>query len=79
MQKKKSRKIVLALFSRFPILRLSSVVCLAADRLPGDGVQFTPGLPLSQIHLALLFFRKLLLGDKFLHTVFLLIGFLKAV
>ena len=30
-----------------PVLRLLSVVGLAADRLPGDGIQLAPGLPLG--------------------------------
>ena len=57
MQKKKSRKIVLALFSRLPILRLSSVICLAVFRLPGDGVRLAPGLTLGQVHFALSLLR----------------------
>ena len=75
MQKKKSRKIVLALFSRLPILRLSSVIGFAADRLPGDGIQLAPGLPTGLIDLALFFLGKLLVGNEFLHTDSSLLGF----
>ena len=59
----------------FPTLCLSSVVGFAIFRLPGDGVQFAPGLPTGLIDLALLFFRELLVGDEFLHTDFLLVWF----
>ena len=62
-----------------PIPGFVSVVCLAVDRLPGDGIQLTPGLPLSQVHLALFLLGKLLVGNEFLHTDFLLIWFLKSV
>ena len=62
-----------------PIPGFVSVVGLAVCGLPGDGVQFAPGLPLCQVHLALLFFRELLVGNEFLHTDFLLIWFLKSV
>ena len=62
-----------------PIPGFVSIVCLAVFRLPGDGIQLTPGLPLGQVHLALFLLGKLLVGDKFLHTDFLLIWFLKSV
>ena len=50
-----------------PIPGFVSVVCLAVLRLPGDGVQTIPGLPLSKIQLALLFFRELPVGNEFIH------------
>ena len=56
-----------------PIPGFVSVVSLAVFGLPGDGIQLAPGLPLGQVHLALLFFRELLIGNKFLHTDFLLL------
>ena len=39
-----------------PILRPLSVIGLAIFRLPGDGIQLAPVLPLGQVHLALFFF-----------------------
>ena len=48
-----------------PILRPLSVVGLAVFGLPGNRVQFAPGLPFGQVHLGLLFFRKLLVGMNF--------------
>ena len=62
-----------------PIPGFVSVVCLAVLGLPCDGVQLTPGLPLGLIDLALFFLGKLLVGNEFLHTDFLLIWFLKSV
>ena len=62
-----------------PIPGFVSVVSFAVLGLPGDGIQLTPGLPLGQVHLALLFFRELLIGNEFLHTDFLLVWFLKSV
>ena len=62
-----------------PISGLVSVVGLAADRLPGDGIQLAPGLPPGLINLALFLLGKLLVGNEFLHTDFLLIWFLKSV
>ena len=62
-----------------PIPGFASVVRLAVLGLPGDGVQFAPGLPLGQVHLALFLLGKLLVGNEFLHTDFLLIWFLKSV
>ena len=62
-----------------PIPGFVSVVSFAVLGLPGDGIQLAPGLPLGQVHLALFLFGKLLVGDKFLHTDFLLIWFLKSV
>ena len=62
-----------------PIPGFVSVVGLAIFRLPGDGVQLTPGLPPCLIDLALFLLGKLLVGDEFLHTDFLLIWFLKSV
>ena len=62
-----------------PIPGFVSVVSFAVFRLPGDGIQLTPGLSLGQVHLALFLFGKLLVGNEFLHTDFLLIWFLKSV
>ena len=62
-----------------PISGLVSVVGLAADRLPGDGVQLTPGLPPCLIDLALFLLGKLLVGNEFLHTDFLLVWFPESV
>ena len=62
-----------------PILRPLSVVGFAVFRLPGDGIQLAPGLPLGQVHLALFLLGKLLVGNEFFHTDFLLIWFLKSV
>ena len=62
-----------------PIPGFVSVVGLAADRLPGDGVQTIPGLPFGLVQFTLFLFGKLLVGNKFLHTDFLLILFLKSV
>ena len=52
----------------FPISGIVSVVGLAVCGLPGDGIQLAPGLPFGLVDLSLLFFRKLLVGDKFLHN-----------
>ena len=62
-----------------PIPGFVSVVCLAVFGLSGDGIQLAPGLPLGQVHLALFLLGKLLVGNEFLHTDFLLIWFLKSV
>ena len=62
-----------------PIPGFVSVVCLAIFGLPGDGIQLAPGLALSQVHLALFLLGKLLVGNEFFHTDFLLIWFLKPV
>ena len=62
-----------------PISGLVSVVGLAADRLPGDGVQLTQGLPSGLVNLTLFLFRKLLVGNEFFHTDFLLIWFPESV
>ena len=62
-----------------PILCLSSVVSLAVFGLPGNGIQLAPGLSPGLIDLALFLLGKLLVGDKFLHTDFLLVWFLKSV
>ena len=62
-----------------PIPGFVSVVSLAILRLSGDGVQLAPGLPFGQVHLALFLLGKLLVGNEFLHTDFLLIWFLKSV
>ena len=59
----------------FPIPGFVSVVGLAVDRLPGDGVQFAPGLPLCQVHLALFLLGKLLVGNEFFYTDSSLLGF----
>ena len=55
-----------------PIPGFVSVVCLAVLRLPGDGVQLAPGLPLGLVDLSLLFFRQFFVKDEFFHTDFLL-------
>ena len=62
-----------------PILRLLSVICLAILRLSGDGVQVAPGLAFGLVELALFLLGKLLIGDEFLHTDFLLKWFVKSV
>ena len=62
-----------------PIPGFVSIVCLAILGLPGDGIQLAPGLPLGQVHLALFLLGKLLVGNEFLHTDFLLVWFLKSV
>ena len=62
-----------------PIPGFVSVVCLAVFGLPGDGIQLTLSLPLGEVHLALFLLGKLLVGNEFLHTDFLLIWFLKSV
>jgi len=62
-----------------PIPGFVSVVCLAVCGLSGDGVQLAPGLPPGLIDLALFLLGKLLVGNEFLHTDFLLIWFLKSV
>ena len=62
-----------------PIPGFVSVVGFAVFRLPGDGIQLAPGLPLGQVHLALFLLGKLLVGNEFFHTDFLLIWFLKSV
>ena len=62
-----------------PIPGFVSVVSLAVFGFSGDRVQLAPGLPLGEVHLALFLLGKLLVGDKFLHTDFLLIWFLKSV
>ena len=50
-----------------PIPGFVSVVGLAVFRLPGDGVQFAPGLTFGPIDLALFLLGKLLVGDEFFH------------
>jgi len=62
-----------------PIPGFVSVVGLAVFRLSGDGIQLTPGLPPGLMDLALFLLGKLLVGNEFLHTDFLLIRFLKSV
>ena len=62
-----------------PIPGFVAVVCLAILGLPGDGIQLTPGLSPGLIDLALFLVGKLLVGNEFLHTDFLLIWFLKSV
>ena len=54
-----------------PILRIFSVIGLAVFGLSGDGIQFAPSLPFGPIQFPLLFFRKLLIGDKLIHIVLL--------
>ena len=62
-----------------PIPGFVSVVSLAILGLPGDGVQLAPGLPTSLINFVLFLLGKLLIGNEFFHTDFLLIWFLKSV
>ena len=50
-----------------PISGFVSVVSLAVYRLPGDGVQLTPGLPTGLIDLTLFLLGKLLVGNEFFH------------
>ena len=50
-----------------PIPGFVSVVGLAILGLPGDGVQFAPGLPTSLINFAFFLLRELFVGDEFLH------------
>ena len=57
----------------FPISGFVSVVGLAVCGLPGDGIQLAPGLPLGLIDLALFLLGKLLVGNEFFHTDFLLV------
>ena len=58
-----------------PIPGLVSIVDLAVFRLPGDGIQFAPGLPLGQVHLALLLLGKLLVRNEFFRNTNLLMVF----
>ena len=62
-----------------PIPGFVSVVCLAVLGLPADGVQLAPSLPPCLVNLSLFLLGKLLVGNEFLHTDFLLIWFLKSV
>ena len=50
-----------------PISGFVSVVGLAVFRLPGDGVQTTPDLPLGLIQFALFLLGKLLVRDEFFY------------
>ena len=50
-----------------PVPGFVSVVGLAVFRLPGDGVQVTPGLAFGLVEFALFLFGKLLVGDEFSH------------
>ena len=62
-----------------PIPGFISVIGFAVFGLSGDRVQLAPGLPPGLIDLALFLLGKLLVGNEFLHTDFLLIWFLKSV
>ena len=62
-----------------PIPGFVSVVSLAVLGFSGDGVQLAPVLPPGLVNRSLFFLGKLLVGDKFLHTDFLLVWFLKSV
>ena len=62
-----------------PIPGFVSAVCFAVFGLPGDRVQLAPGLPFSQVHLALFLLGKLLVGNESLHTDLLIIWFLESV
>ena len=55
-----------------PIPGFVSVVGLAVLRLPGDGIQLTPGLPFGLVDFPLFLLGKLLVGNEFFHTDFLL-------
>ena len=52
-----------------PLLRPFAIVGFAVLGLAGDGVQFSPSLPLGQVHFALFLLGKLLVGDEFFHGV----------
>ena len=56
-----------------PIPGFASLISLAVFGLPGNGVQLTPGLPSGLIDFALFLLGKLLAGNEFFHTDFLLI------
>ena len=62
-----------------PIPGFVSVVCLAIFGLPGDGIQLTSGLATGLIDLSLFLLGKLLVGNEFLHTDFLLILFMESI
>ena len=62
-----------------PIPGFVSVVSFAVLGLPGDGIQLTPGLPSGLVNLTLFLLGKLLVGNEFFHTDFLLIWVLKSV
>jgi hypothetical protein len=55
-----------------PIPGFVSVVGLGVLRLPGDGIQFAPGLPLGKVQFALFLLGKLFVGNKFFHHSYLL-------
>ena len=59
-----------------PIPGFISVIGFVVFGLSSDRVQLAPGLPPGLIDLALFLFGKLLIGNEFLHTDFLLIWFL---
>jgi len=44
-------------------------VGFAVNRLSGYAIQLAPGLPHGQVHLALFFLGKLLVGNEFFHNV----------
>ena len=52
-----------------PIPGFVSIVGLAVLGLASDGVQLAPCLPLVQVHFALFFLGKLLIGNEFFHGV----------
>lgn len=52
----------------FPIPGFVSVVYLAVFRLPGDGIQFAPGLPTALVDLTFFLLGKLLIGNEFFHN-----------
>ena len=56
-----------------PIPGFVSVVSLAVCGLSGDGIQFAPGLSPGLINLAFFLLGKLLVGNEFFHTDFLLV------
>ena len=55
-----------------PIPGFVSVVSLAVLGLPGDGIQFAPGLPFDLVDLALFLLGKLLVGNEFFYNANLL-------
>ena len=52
-----------------PFPCLSAVIGPGIGAFAGNGVQRAPGVPAQRVPLALLFFRELLIGNKFLHGI----------
>ena len=57
-----------------PALHFASVIGPAVCRLPGGGVQVTPGVPPGGVALFLFLLGQLLIRDKFFHNVLLTTG-----